>query len=137
MENFYNGMIRGKSVSSVKHPVKNKSFWIAASDYANLVSNAFKLDIASNKEYAAQGPEGFTMEEVAREFARNYSKDNLKVSLLPFGVMKFLGNFSSQLKHLSKLSEVNILTHETLESQNTWDELGKPQTTIAIFAKQQ
>ena len=137
MENFHNGMIRGNKVSALKHPIENKAYWIAANDFGKQVSNAFQLDTALNKEYPAQGPEAFTMMEVAAEFARNYTKSRLSISQTPFGVLKFLGFFSPQIKFLSKMAEVNIVTVETFEAQKTWDELGKPKTTVAMFAKQQ
>jgi hypothetical protein len=37
---------------------------------------------------------------------------------------------------MSKHAEVNSQNEETFESKNTWDELGIPKTTIAMFAKQ-
>jgi uncharacterized protein YbjT (DUF2867 family) len=135
MENFTNSMIRGNSVSAVKSELKNKSFWIYGRDFGRQVAGAFKTDIALNKEYAAQGLQDFTMEQAAAEFAKNYTKRNLKVSLTPPGLVKFLGIFSPMIKFMSKLSAVNIHNNETFEAQQTWDELGKPVTTVAMFAK--
>ncbi|WDF77233.1 NmrA family NAD(P)-binding protein [Mucilaginibacter sp. KACC 22773] len=135
MENFHNGMIRGHKVAALKQPVNNKAYWIAGSDYGKMVAKAFDLSSTLNKEYSVQGPQAFTMKEAAEEFAANYSKDRLSVALTPYKLVKFLGNFVPQIKYLMKMSEVSMNNRETFESQNTWDELGAPETTIATFAK--
>lgn len=135
MENFTNSMVRGKSVSTIKSKLKNKSFWISGQDFGKQVANAFRSEIALNKEYPAQGLQDFTMQEVAHEFAKNYSKEKLKVTAAPAGFVKFLGIFSPMIKFMYKLSQVNINNHEIFEAQKTWDELGRPTTTIADFAK--
>ncbi|MDR1503874.1 MAG: SDR family oxidoreductase [Prevotella sp.] len=135
MENFYHGMIMNHKVLIMKHPVQNKSYWIAVADYAVLVSRAFSKDIALDKEYAAQGPEALTMQEVAEEFARNYTKGKLSVSAAPFKVIKLLSYLIPPMRVMIKMAEVNIHNNETFESMKTWTELGKPEITIAQFAK--
>lgn len=136
MENITSSMLRGNSVSTVKSDLNNKSFWVSGNDFGKQVANAFNTDLAINKEYAAQGLQDFTMEEAAIEFSKNYTKRILKVSITPRGVMSLLSIFSPMIKFMAKMSEVNINTHETFEAQETWDELGKPTTTIALFAQE-
>lgn len=134
MENFHNGMIRGSKVSAMKQPVNNKAWWIAGSDYGKMVGRAFTLDSALNREYAVQGPQAYTMKEAVEVFAANYSKAKLSVSLVPYQLIRFLGNFAPPIKYLVKMSEVSMNNQEVFESQNTYDELGGAETTIAEFA---
>jgi uncharacterized protein YbjT (DUF2867 family) len=136
MENIHNGMIRKNKIAVLKHQENHQSYWIAAGDFGKLVANAFNSVNALNKEYPVQGPQAFTTLEVAEVFAKNYSKVNLSISQTPFKVLKFLGLFSPYIKFMSKHAEVNSQNEETFESKNTWDELGIPKTTIAMFAKQ-
>lgn len=137
MENFAGGMVRNGKITVPKYGNAKKAWWIAAEDFGRNVVNAFKNEKSLNREFPVQGLEGLTMEEAARKYADNYTKQKLSVSTMPFGLMKFLGLFIPQMKFLSNLMSVMLNNVETFEAQKTWDELGKPQITIDDFAKQQ
>ncbi|KQV41190.1 NmrA family NAD(P)-binding protein [Rhizobium sp. Root1204] len=134
MENFFHGMIMGRKVRILSHPIDNKSYWIAAADYAKLVAAAFRSDVSLNKEYAAQGPQAFTMREAAEEFARNYGKRQLTIGSTPFKIIRLLGYLIPSIGVVAKMAEVNIHNNETFEARETCDELGASATTLAAFA---
>lgn len=135
MENFNGGMKQGKKINSIGKSTE-KAWWIAGEDFGKQVTNAFKTETTLYKEYPVQGLESFTMNEAAKVFVDNYSKEKLIVANLPMGMAKFLSIFISPLKFVVKLMEVMNANKETFESQKTWNELGKPEITLAKFAKQ-
>jgi len=135
-ENFHNGMIRGNSVTILAHPEDHPYYWISGADFGNQVVQAFIQPHAISKEYPAQGPEALTYTQAAEQFANHYPTKNLKVSKSPFSVLKFISLFSPQIKFLAQLADVSARNIETFESESTWKDLGKPETTIAMFATQ-
>lgn len=134
MENFENGMIDGNKINTIGKSV-NKAWWISGEDFGKQVANALKSENSLNKEYPVQGLESFTMMEAAKVYAKNYNKAQLKVANLPLGLAKFLAHFVKPLKFVVPLMEVINNNVETFEAQKTWDELGKPQISLAEFAK--
>lgn len=134
MENFNSGMKQGKKITIMGNPIL-KAWWIAGEDFGKIVSNAFKNEKCINREYPAQGLEAYNMLEAADVFVKYYSKETLTVSKAPMGLMKFLSIFISPLKFVIKLMVVMLNNVETFESQETWNELGKPKITLSDFAK--
>lgn len=134
MENFKFGMVRNGKISILKTKTENKAWWIAGEDFGRQVANAFKNELALNREYPVQGPEGLTMKEAAERFVNAYTKEKLTVGYMPFILIKILALFLPVMKYLSRLMSVMLNNVETFESQNTWNELGKPELTIEKFA---
>lgn len=135
MENFNGGMKQGKKIAIIGKPV-HKAWWIAGEDFGRMVANAFKTDKALNNEYAVQGPEAFTLDEAAKIFVENFTKEKLTLSKAPMGMMKFLAIFIKPLRFVTKLMVVMLNNEEVFESKITWEQLGKPQITLAKFAQQ-
>ncbi len=135
MENFNGGMKQGKKIAIIGKSVY-KAWWIAGEDFGRMVANAFKTDKALNNEYAVQGPEAFTLDEAAKIFVENYTKEKLTLSKAPMGMMKFLAIFIKPLRFVTKLMVVMLNNEEVFESKITWEQLGKPQITLAKFTKQ-
>lgn len=134
MENFANGMVDGNKINTIGKST-NKAWWISAEDFGRQVANALKSENSLNKEYPVQGLEAFTMTEASKIYAENYEKSALKTANLPMGMAKFLAIFVKPLKFVVPLMEIMNNNVETFEAQKTWDELGKPQLTLANFAK--
>ncbi len=135
MENFNGGMKQGKKINTIGKSTE-KAWFISADDFGKQVANSFNIESALNKEYPVQGLESFTMDEAAKIFATNYNKEKLTAGNLPMGLAKFLSIFIAPLKFVVKLMAVMNANKETFEAQKTWEELGKPEITLAKFAKQ-
>jgi uncharacterized protein YbjT (DUF2867 family) len=118
-------MLAGKSEAPM--------WFIAAKDFGVQVAWAFKKAGDNNQEYPVQGPEPFTFDEAARIFISNYKKKitTLKMPLLP---LKFLGKLSNKLNYSANICEALNKYPEKFESEKTWNDLGKPSTTLADYA---
>ena len=115
-----------------KHPM----WFIAGSDYGKQVARSFAIEGDVHRQYPAQGPEPFTYDEAARVFAANYPKEKLTVTHPPLILLKARGLLSRRWNHIANIVEALNEYPEQFLSQKTWDELGKPSTTLAEWAKQ-
>ena len=116
-----------------------KSWWIGAEDYGRQVAEAFRLDGESdeNREYPVQGPEPFSADEAADEFIRHYDKRQLKKARAPMWIFKLAKSFSSTIDFQYHILKAINEYDEQFQSEETWNELGKPQTTLAEWASKQ
>lgn len=114
-----------------EHPM----WYIAADDYGQQVVNAFKVLAHENRDYFVQGPESFTQEQAAKVFIHNYTKEKLGTLWAPMWVMKIMGSLVQRFNYAHQIIEAMNKYPETFQAQLTWKELGKPQTTLANFAK--
>jgi uncharacterized protein YbjT (DUF2867 family) len=113
---------------------KFPQYFIAAEDYARQVVKAFQNDNTGNKEYVVQGPQPFTTDAAIEEFAKHHTKASLTISRAPIGMIKFLGKFIQKFNYGFHILEALNNYPEKFEATNTWEELGKPTTTISQFA---
>lgn len=114
-----------------------KPWYVAASDYGKQVVKAFQIAKADqNQEYVIQGPEAITQLEAADRFVAAYKKESLKVQTLPSLVLKLSGFFSAPANYGWHITEAINKYPETFEAAKTWEELGKPTTTVEQFAQQ-
>jgi len=110
-----------------------RHYWISVNDYAKQVVNAYKNDI-KNREFFIQGPYPLTVTEAMDEFSRNYKVESLTLSKNSLGKLKFQKVLSNKANiKYNIFNTFNKLDEEFL-SDNTWKELGKPQTDITKFA---
>lgn len=135
MENFENGFLQGSKFTIMGNPLY-KYWWIAGEDLGRIVAASFQLDIAKNKEYPVQGPEGLEVMEAGKIVIANYKKQQLTLSSAPMGLMKFIGLFVKPLKFVTNLMTIVNNTPEKFESQITWNELGKPIVTVEKYTNQ-
>lgn len=110
-------------------------WFIAASDYANQVARSFEIAGNENKEYTIQGPEALRSDEAAKIFLANYKKTKLSILKAPMWIMKFLGIFIQRFNYGWHICEALNKYPEKMDSQQTWNELGKPVTRLADYAK--
>lgn len=134
MENFHHTYRRGNRILLAGES-KHKMFFIAAHDFARQVVRSFEILTIENKEYIVQGPEGFTAKEAADEFQQHYSKEKLKISRAPLGLLKFIGKLSQQVNYGANIIEALNNYPEKFEAHQTWEELGKPVITLKDFAQ--
>lgn len=133
MDNIPN-QIKGKTIEWVGN-APTIFYWIAADDYAKQVLNAINNPKAINKHYAIQGQTGMTPQEVFRLFIENYDT-RLKVKSFPLWMVKVIGLFSPKMKFLGHMFSYFDQTPDPFYAAETWQELGKPTTTVQEFARQ-
>ena len=118
-------MLAGKSEAPM--------WFIAGKDYGVQVAWALKKAGDSNQEYTIQGLEPFTFGEAARVFCSHY-KSPVKIMKAPLGPLKYLGLVSQRMNYAYHICEALNKYPEKFESENTWNDLGKPSTTLAEYA---
>ena len=134
MENLFHRNKQGSRIN-LAGTFRHRNYWIAGDDYAQQVIAALRIAGDGNREYVVQGPEPLTYAEAAQEFAKNYSKESLKVSRAPLPVLKAVGLFSRELRYVAHILQTVQDQPEVFESETTWRELGRPKTTVAAYAR--
>jgi uncharacterized protein YbjT (DUF2867 family) len=135
MESLDQLMRRGSKLM-IAGESKAPMYWIAAKDYARQLVQSFSLPEPVNKEYAVQGPEAYTLEQAARIFIDHYGKRKLSIMKAPMGMMRFLGKLNATINYGVMITEALNNYPEKFESQDTWNELGKPSTTVKQYAEE-
>lgn len=135
METLDHKFRRGNRMLVAGHS-KYKMYFISADDYANQVVRSLQLNTSKNKEYIIQGLEAFTSDEAVAEFVKHYSRDRLSISKAPLGLLKFVGLFNQEINYGANILEALNNYPEKFKSESSWTELGKPQMTLADYAKQ-
>jgi uncharacterized protein YbjT (DUF2867 family) len=134
MENYREGgFLSGNKVIVVgksKHP----NWLIAADDYAQMAIRAIEISGSDeNKEYVIQGPEGFGLDKAAAFYASNYTKSKLNVSHMPLYMVKLMGLFNRKYNYGAHIMEAMNNYPESFQSEEVWQELGKPGITFKDF----
>src|SRR5688572_806056 len=118
-------MLAGKSEAPM--------WFIAGKDYGIQVAWALKKAGDTNQEYSIQGLEPFSFEEAAKVFINNY-RSPLKMMKAPLAPLKFLGIFNQRMNYTYHICEALNKYPEKFESENAWNDLGKPSVTLADYA---
>ncbi|GAB2574591.1 SDR family oxidoreductase [Spirosoma areae] len=112
-----------------------KPWYVSAHDYGKQVARAFQLAQAGQcQEYVIQGPEAITQHEAADRFVAAYANEKLSVLTTPPFLMKLGRPFSAQADYGWHITEALNNYPESFEAEQTWADLGKPETTIEQFA---
>jgi nucleoside-diphosphate-sugar epimerase len=117
-------MLAGKSEAPM--------WFIAGKDFGVQVAWAMKKAGDSNQEYNVQGLEPYTSDEAAKVFTGNV-KSNIKIMRAPLTPLKYLGIFNQRMNYAYHICEALNKYPEKFESENTWNDLGKPSTTLAEY----
>jgi hypothetical protein len=134
MENFKAGYRQGNKLMLAGES-KSPMYFIAGADYGKQVAKSFQILSDENREYDVQGLEAFTADDAAKVFAENYRREKLKISKTPFFVLKAAGLFSRKMANTAKIIEALNNYEEPFTSEITWTELGKPEVTLADYAR--
>jgi len=132
MESFSAGGYRRGNIIALAGTSRQKMYLISGSDYGKQVARAFQMN-QGNHEYTVQGAEGFTADEAAAIFAKNYKKTKIIILKAPLGLLKILGSFARTPAYGSKILDALNNYPEVFDSDQTWDELGKPTTSYLQF----
>lgn len=122
--------IQGKSMSLIGNQI-HPLHWIAAEDYARMVSKSYQSDESLNKELYIFGPEAYTMGEAMKIYASIAAPD-LKVSPVSRRMLAILGalTFNTEWK-----STATLMGHYERHGEDGSPEeanrlLGRPTTTL-------
>jgi uncharacterized protein YbjT (DUF2867 family) len=107
-------------------------WFIAAKDFGVQVAWALKKAGDENQEYIIQGWEPYTFDEAAKIFCENY-KAPVKILRAPLTPIKFLGLLNQRMNYTYHICEALNKYPEKFESENTWNDLGKPSTTLVEY----
>jgi nucleoside-diphosphate-sugar epimerase len=117
-------MLAGKSEAPM--------WFIAGKDYGVQVAWAMKKAGNNNQEYVIQGLEPFTSDEASKIFIEN-AKSKIKIMRAPLAPLKYLGIFNQRMNYAYHICEALNKYPEKFESENSWNDLGKPSTTLAEY----
>lgn len=124
-------MIRdGKAMLLGKQP--NPSHWVAAGDYARMVSAAYKKPEAKNKIFFVCGPEQHLMKDLLERYCKQCHPEIKKVSSVPLWMIKLIAKITGN-KELMNAASLFAYFEKVSEMGNpdeTNNLLGKPETTF-------
>lgn len=113
---------------------KVKVYWISVVDYARQVVKAFQNHGTMPEHCPVQGPEPISVRQAMERFVRTYDP-TLKIRVAPLWVMKVIGLFNERMKFVSHLFEYFGNHEDPFYAAKTWQDLGKPTTTLEMFAR--
>ncbi len=131
LPNFAQGD-RGVVIGDQPHPIH----WVAAADYARMVSKAYALPEAENKSFFIYGPEAYTMRK-AIEIYCAIVKPGAPVTKIPFWMAWLISRLSERealrgalpfLRYTSKVSEGG-------DPSEANDLLGAPTITLEAWCQ--
>lgn len=126
---------QGRAVVLGKQPMKFG--WLAASDYAEQVLQAYSKDEAANKCFYNLGPEKMTMLDALTRFCKICHPD-LEPSELSFGMARMLSNMPGmeKLKLAIPFFEYFSENKEDVDTTETDNILGANKTSIEEWSEQ-
>lgn len=106
--------------------------WVAADDYARMVSTAYGLAEAANQRYIVHGPEAIGMDEALRRYCAVFHPDIKQVSTMPFWLVKLLATITrnQELKSAGTLLAYFEKVGEGNNPASIDSILGVPTTTL-------
>lgn len=112
-----------------------RPWYIAAEDYGKQVARAFQIaQEGQHQEYVIQGPEAITQHEAAERFVKAYPTKKLVTLTVPSSLIRLGRLFSAQADYGWHITKALNGYPEVFEAQQTWTDLGVPQTTVERFA---
>jgi uncharacterized protein YbjT (DUF2867 family) len=124
-------MVRdGKAMLLGKQP--NKAHWIAADDFARMVTIAYKKPEAKNKIFFIIGSEEYLMKDLLEEYCKHRYPEIKKVSTVPIGIIKMIAILTGnkELKNAASLFGYFEKVKEMGNPDETNELLGKPTITF-------
>ena len=111
-----------------------RQHWIAAGDFGAQVARDFERAGRDNREYWIQGPEAASYEEAAQRYVRASGR-RLRILRLPVSTLAIGGLFSPAIDFDRRLMTTVLDYDEKFQAGATWEALGRPTTTIEMFAR--
>lgn len=125
--------VQGKSLSLIGNQI-HPLHWIAAEDYARMVSKSYQTDETLNKELYIFGPEAYTMGEAMKIYA-DYA--GVKVSRMSTQMLAVLGTltFNTEWKGMAVLMKHYEKWGEDGSPEEANRLLGTPRLTLKAWIK--
>lgn len=122
--------VQGKNISLIGNQI-HPLHWIAAEDYARMVSKSYQTDETLNKEFYIFGPEAHTMGEAMKVYAE-ISVPGVKVSPISTKMLSIMGAlaFNTEWKSLATLMGHYERHGEDGSPEEANRLLGAPRTTL-------
>lgn len=133
MENIPNRYVRGNSIALIGQPVA-RWWWIAARDYAAVVSASLRQPHERQEDVIVQGTQPLSNREAAERFAHHLPERKLKVVQAPKAVLRLVSVFQPELRYAIRITEAGEELHENFLAQRSWERYGKPEISIERFA---
>jgi uncharacterized protein YbjT (DUF2867 family) len=130
MESLPLFVVQGRASILGKQP--HPYHWVAADDYARMVTAAYGLTEAGNQRFIVHGPEAIGMHEALRRYCAVFHKDIKQVSTLPFWLVKLLAILTRN-QELASAGELMAYFDKVGEGNNPAridGMLGAPRTTL-------
>ncbi len=127
--------VQGKNISLIGNQI-HPLHWIAAEDYARMVSKSYQTDETLNKGLYIFGPEAHTMGEAMKIYTEIAAPD-VKVSPISTGMLLALGmlSFNTEWKSMSTLMGHYERHGEDGSSEEADRLLEKPQITLREWSR--
>jgi hypothetical protein len=130
MESLPLFVVQGRASIPGKQPYPYH--WVAADDYARMVSTAYGLAEAANRRFIVHGPEAIGIHEALRRYCAVFHPDIRQVSTLPFWLVKLLAALTGnqELKSAGELMAYFDKVGEGSNPASIDSILGVPTTTL-------
>ena len=129
--------VQGKQALVIgKQP--NPLHWVAAADYARMVSRSYQISTALGKAFYIYGPQSFTMKQALQIYRQNVVP-HVQIATMPIWLMTLLGaiTFNVEWQSLAQL----MAYYDQIGEEGQPDEanrlLGAPQTTLQQWCEAQ
>ena len=108
---------------------KSPVYWIAAADFADMVSQSFRMTAAENKILYVYGPERWTLHEGLETYCEIVNPD-LHISKMPIWFMKTVAAVSrkAEMKDVANLMSYYENIREDSDPSETYKLFGIPPT---------
>ena len=125
--------VQGKSISLIGNQI-HPLHWVAAEDYARMVSKSYQTDETLNKELYIFGPEAYTMGEAMKIYADHAG---VKVAPMSTQMLAILGmlTFNTEWKGMSVLMKHYENWGEDGSPEEANRLLGAPRVTLIEWCK--
>ncbi len=127
--------VQGKSMSLIGKQV-HPLHWVAAADYARMVSKSYQSEAALNKELTIFGPEAFTMGAAMKTYV-GIVAPGVKVAPISTSALSLLGmlSFNIEWKSMALLMKHYENWGEDGSPEEANRLLGAPQTTLKAWCQ--
>jgi uncharacterized protein YbjT (DUF2867 family) len=116
-------------------PAPNEKFgWISGADYGEQVATALTHPHGRNRIYPVVGPEQVSLGEAAVRFANAYGK-RLTIVPMPERLLNVLATRWPPGEYFRRVVEHTVRWTLDHPHEETWRELGAPQSTIETYAR--
>ncbi len=111
--------------------------FVAADDFARMVSQAYRTPSAANQRLFVYGPQAMSMEQAMQTYCRIAAPDT-QISVTPFAMMSLIDRLfmGRKLRPVIEINRLNQQLGEMGDPSLTNELLGAPTTTLETWSQQ-